>query len=468
MPASAQLNGFIRNMPPVDLEVDLVDIPVKGRLPPQLDGTLLRIGPNPLFPAAGEHWFAGDGMVHAFHVAGGRVRYQNRWVRTGRWLAEREAGRALPGGLDDADAGDGLANTNIVRHGGRLLALEEAHLPVALRLDGLATLGSVDFVGGRAGPVAGPFTAHPKVDPVTGQLLFFGYGTPDWLGAGMRFGVLDAAGRVERFDAFEAPYASMVHDFAATANYAIFPVQPLTASRARMRAGGPAFAWEAERACALGVLRRDAPVGSIAWWSLPACFAYHVMNAWEDGRCIRIDVMQANAPALFPLPDGSPVPDAGGSRLSRWTIDLDDRRHEAHSELLCEVRGDFPRIDERRSGLAYRHGWFVGHTPGGQAGDAAPFSRIVHIDHARPFAPDVYALPEGDACSEAVFVPRTQDAEEGDGWLLAVAYRGASAKSDLLVFDAGDVGAGPLATASLPLRVPNGFHGNWVPSSLGA
>jgi len=453
------MSGFLSNMPPVDLEVDLLDIPVKGRLPRQLNGTLLRIGPNPLFPVEGGHWFEGDGMVHAFHVADGRVGYQNRWVRTGRWLAERASGRALPGGLADVAADEGLANTNIVHHAGRLLALEEAHLPVAMQLDGLATLGSTDFDGAVSDSIAGPFTAHPKVDPVTGQLLFFGYGTPDWLGAGMRFGVLGADGRVERFDAFEAPYASMVHDFAVTANYAVFPVQPLTASRERMRAGGPAFAWEAERACALGVLRRDAPVDTIAWWSLPACHAYHVMNAWEDGRVLRIDVMQANAAALFPRPDGTPVPDAGGSRLSRWSIDLDDRRHEARSELLCEVRGEFPRIDERRSGLAYRHGWFVGHDPGDPS---RPFSRVVHIDHARPFAPDVHALADGDACSEAVFVPRAPDAEEGDGWLLAVAYRGASGKSDLLVFDATDVAAGPLASASLPVRVPNGFHGNWI------
>ena len=454
------MSGFFRNMPPVGLEVDLVDIPVKGRLPPQLDGTLLRIGPNPLFPAEGAHWFAGDGMVHAFHIAGGTVRYQNRWVRTARWLAEREAGRALAGGLADT-AGDGLANTSIVHHGGRLLALEEAHPPVALRLDGLATLGSADFDS----PVSGPFTAHPKVDPATGQLLFFGYGTPDWLGPGMCFGVLDAGGRVERFDRFEAPYASMVHDFAATAHYAVFPVQPLTASRERMRAGGPPFAWEGERACALGVLHRDAPVDSIAWWSLPACHAYHVMNAWEDGRVLRIDVMQANAAALFPRPDGSPVADAGGARLSRWSIDLDDRRHTARSELLCEVRGEFPRIDERRSGLPYRHGWFIGHDPGGHdPGSEQPFSRIVHIDHTRPFAPDVHALADGDACSEAVFVARSPGAEEGDGWLLAVAYCGAADRSDLLVFDARDVGAGPLASASLPVRVPNGFHGNWIPS----
>lgn len=454
MPVATPADGFVRNFPPVDLEVDLVSIPVTGTLPAQLAGSLLRIGPNPLFPVQGEHWFAGDGMVHAFHIAEGRVHYQNRWVRTQRWLAEREAGRALSGGLVEAAGNDGLANTNIVRHAGCLLALEEAHLPIAMRLDGLATLGSVDFQD----RVAGPFTAHPKIDPASGQMLFFGYGTPEWLGPGMAFGVLDAQGRVERFDRFQAPYSAMVHDFAITARHAIFPVMPLTASRARMQAGGPPFAWEAERECAIGVLRRDAPIDRIAWWSLPACYAYHMMNAWEEEGRICVDVMQANAPALFPRPDGSPIKDAGGSRLSRWTIALDDARRRVRQEWLCEIPGEFPRCDARRCGLPYRHGWFIGHDPDNPE---HVFSRLVHVDHSRDSDPEAYAVPDGDALSEAVFVPRAPGAEEGDGWLLAVAYRGKTDTSDLLVFDACKVAAGPLASARLPVRVPNGFHGNW-------
>lgn len=461
MSTATPAGGFVRNFPPVDLEVDLVDVRVTGQLPRQLAGTLLRIGPNPLFPVEGAHWFAGDGMVHAFHIADGRVRYRNRWVRTRRWLDQRETGRPLPEGLGQAADDDGLANTNIVRHAGRLLALEEAHLPVALRLDGLETQGPNDF----GGQVQGPFTAHPKVDPATSQMLFFGYGTPDWLGAGMAFGVLGADGQVERFDRFEAPYASMLHDFAITSKHAIFPVMPLTASRTRLTAGGPAFAWEPELDCAIGVLRRDAPVGELAWWSLPACYAYHVMNAWEEEGRIHVDVMQSNAPALFPLADGSPAPDAGGSRLSRWSMDTHagDRGGQVRQTWLSELRGEFPRIDERFTGQANRHGWFIGHTPG-----SAMFNRVVHLDHAHMLEADVYALPEEDASSEAVFVPRAPDAVEGDGWLLAVAYRGMTNKSDLLVFDARDVASGPLACASLPVRVPNGFHGNWLSASQGA
>src|SRR5258706_5769943 len=201
------------NLGPIDFEVDLGPLPVSGTLPRELNGALVRNGPNPLFPDPAEHWFTGDGMIHRFAFAGGEVRYRNRWVRTKRWQAEQAAGCNLPVGFDPttpnaASFDDGVANTNVLLHGGRLLALEEADRPVELDAHSLATLGPVDF-GDR---LNGPFTAHPKLDPQTGELLFFGYGTPDALSAGMSFGSLDAAGNVTRFDRFDAPYASMVHD----------------------------------------------------------------------------------------------------------------------------------------------------------------------------------------------------------------------------------------------------------------
>jgi carotenoid cleavage dioxygenase len=177
-------------------------------------------------------------------------------VRTQRWIAENTAQRALAArfGPNDPNAenfGDGVANTNIAWHAGRLLALEEGHLPIGIEPSSLTTLGAVDFDG----RVSGPFTAHPKVDPVTGELLFFGYGTPDDLRAGMSYGAIDADGKVTRFDRFEAPYASMVHDFMFTESHVLFPVMPLAASLERARRGLPPFAWEPERGTRVGVMR---------------------------------------------------------------------------------------------------------------------------------------------------------------------------------------------------------------------
>ncbi len=170
--------GF-SNQGPIPMECDAPFLKVKGELPRDLNGTLYRNGPNPQFDAPGAHWFVGDGMLHAFHLENGRASYRNRWVRTPKWQAEHDAGRALFGGfgrkLPDAPVtaipDGGVANTNIIFHGGRLLALEEAHLPMEIEPGTLATLGSCNYGGG----IKGPFTAHPKIDPVTGEMMFFGY-----------------------------------------------------------------------------------------------------------------------------------------------------------------------------------------------------------------------------------------------------------------------------------------------------
>ncbi|MFM0174214.1 carotenoid oxygenase family protein [Paraburkholderia sediminicola] len=451
-------NGYRANLAPIDFEVDCGPLPVRGELPSGLAGVLVRNGPNPLHPDPAQHWFAGHGMVHRFEFANGGVTYRNRWVRTQRWLAER-AGAAADftafGARPQKEMpnDDGVANTNVLMHGNRLLALEEAHLPVELHARTLDTLGQVDF----GGELQGAFTAHPKVDPDTGELLFFGYGGPDGLGAGMTAGSIDTGGRVTHLKRFDAPYASMVHDFAFSAGHLLFPVTPLTASKARMHAGLPPYAWEPQFGSFVGVLRRDGS-GEVEWWKGPACFVFHVMNAWEDDDCICIDVMQLDAPPNFTWPDGRTIDGAGHARLCRWTLDRRGRERVFTSGIIAEVSGEFPRIDERFAGAPYRHGWLAAHPDDG----GEPFSQIARVDHANPRALDIYRLADGDATSEPVFVPRTIDAAEGDGWILAVAYRGAEQRSDLLVFDALRVAAGPIATVEIPHRVPNGFHGNWV------
>ena len=134
------------NRAPIPFESDAPFLKIQGELPRELNGTLYRNGPNPQFDAPGAHWFVGDGMLHAFHLENGRASYRNRWVRTSKWQAEHDAGRALFGGfgrkMPDAPAstaGDsGVANTNIVFHAGRLLALEEGHAPVEIEPGTLA------------------------------------------------------------------------------------------------------------------------------------------------------------------------------------------------------------------------------------------------------------------------------------------------------------------------------------------
>ncbi|MDM0014473.1 carotenoid oxygenase family protein [Variovorax sp. J22P168] len=451
------------SMSPIDFETDVGPLPLQGRLPEGLAGTLVRNGPNPAVPDPKAHWFVGDGMLHAFRIEDGQVRYRNRWVLTSRLAYARRTGHnpvTTPGapqpGGEPFPVDDGAANTNVIRHAGRMLALEEAHLPIAVDLATLETLGVDDFRGG----VQGRVTAHPKTDPSTGELLFFGYGTPESLSSGMSFGVVSPAGEVLRQEFFEAPYASMVHDFAVTANHVLFPVMPLTASRERAESGRPPFAWEPGFGTRVGLMPRAGSTADIVWWSGPAAYVFHVMNAWDEPGRVCVDVMQFARPPLFPLPDGSPASDGREpAQLVRWQFDLADPGRRFTQTVLEEIPGEFPRIDERRAGLPYRHGWFAGHAPGDD-GELRMQSRLVHVDHAAPRA-DVYTFEGRDRISEPVFVARSPDSAEGDGWILAVAWRAATDTSDLVVFDARNVAAGPLCVASLPHRVPDGFHGNW-------
>jgi carotenoid cleavage dioxygenase len=314
----------------------------------------------------------------------------------------------------------------------------------------LETIGYLDDYQGRV-------TAHPKLDPETGEMVWFGYSVGDMpFAKTVSYGVTDAAGKVVRRDNFEAPFSSMVHDFLVTRSYALFPILPLTGDLQRVMTGGPAYAWEPEKGSHIGVLKRDAPVETMRWFTCDACYVFHPMNAWEEGDKIFADVMEYPEAPLFPKVDGTPT-GGRGARLVRWTFDLADNSNTIKRTPIDDLAGEFPRFDERHAGLAYRHGWFAANT---RRGGGVQFDAIAHIDLATGKR-SAYEFAGGDAPGEPVFIPRTQDAAEGDGWVIATVYRAGEDRSDFVVFDAQDIPAGPIATAKLPRRVPFGFHGNW-------
>jgi carotenoid cleavage dioxygenase-like enzyme len=460
-------NPFLQgNFAPIWTEADAFSLPIVGQMPSELQGTLFRNGPNPQFMPVSphHHWFAGDGMVHAFTIDNGRVRYRNRWVRTPKWQIENAAGRPLidPFGPPDADLEDpdgtlgSVANTNIIVHGRRLLALEEASLPMELDRRTLETLGFQSF----GGAVKAPFTAHPKVDPATGNLDFFGYSANGPFSPEIVFGSIGRDGALERLDSFRAPYSSIMHDFCVTERYLLFPVLPVVGSMERVMRGLPPYAWEPERGAFLGVLPRGAAADAIRWFQTDACFVFHFMNAWDDGDCIYADVMQSEEASAFPWPDGRPTdPVRSGARMCRWTIPLNRDTDTFRRAYLDDLCGEFPRFDERRAGLAYRQGFYACATA--EPGKKGPFNAIACLD-AQSGVRSLWELPRGDVTSEPVFVARTREAAEGDGFVLAVVWRGEERRSDLVVLRADALREGPIATAELSSRVPFGFHGNWV------
>lgn len=461
MDGDARINPYLTdNFGPVRSEDDF-ELKVKGEIPAGLRGALFRIGPNPQFEPRdpNHHWFAGDGMVHGFYLEGGKATYRNRWVRTPKWKLEHEAGRSLFGSFGNPMTTDpsvlgqdgGVANTNIVWHAGQLLALEEGHMPTRMDPRTLETVGYAEAYRGRT-------TAHPKLDPVSGEMVWFAYGVGEMpLSAGMSYGVTNADGKVVRRDDFQAPYASMVHDFMVTQNHVLFPVLPLTASLERAMSGRPAFAWEPEKGSYVGVMRRDGDVADIRWFNTEACYVFHPLNAWEEGGKIVADVMRYDAAPLFPNADGSPGRKTA-ARMVRWTFDLAGTSDAIKEEPLDDLDGEFPRVDPRVETRRHRHGWYAADPTNSKT---IRQSAIAHLDLATG-ARQVYALPDGDITSEPVFTPRSADAPEGDGWVTAVVWRAAENRSDLLVFEAQDIAKGPVGVAEVPRRVPFGFHGNWA------
>ena len=452
---------------PIHMECEAPDLVIEGEVPKDLFGTFYRNGPNPQFAPRGDyHWFGGDGMIHGFYIENGQVGYRNRWARTVKWNKEHEAGESLfaafnPMDSDESVQGletDGLANTNVIWHGGKLLALEEAHAPFELDPQTLESKGAWDF----GGKLAGPMTAHPKIDPETGEMLLFGYNADGMISEHMSFHVVDKDGNLTRSETFKAPYASMVHDFLVTREHVIFPIMPLTGSMERAMTGAPVYAWEPDKGVHIGIMPRSGTVEDMRWFQGDPSFVFHPMNAHTNGEVVTCDVCEFEEAPLFPKPDGTPGDrDKAVPRLTRWTFDLAQNSDDYKCERLDDVPCEFPRLDERFAGLDYRHGYVACGDLGGAVGG---FSAVGHRDHQTGKL-DVYDAGPQCATSEPIFVPRSTSAAEGEGYLLSSVYDAERKASHLQILDAENVSAGPIAKAFLDHRLPLGFHGNWRPGA---
>jgi carotenoid cleavage dioxygenase len=463
--------GFNR---PMRFEGDLYDVEVvQGEVPRQLDGTFYRVQLDPQYPAkAGDDMpFNWDGMVTSFRFEDGHVDFRSRYVRTPRFVAERAARRALFGSYRNPFTDDpsvagmvrGLANTNVYFHGGRLLAAKEDSPPIELDPETLDTIGPFDWGGALTSVTA---TAHPKVDPVTGELVFFGYAATGEATPDVAYYEADATGKVVHEAWFQVPYPAMIHDFAVSEHFVVFPIIPLVMDLDRLRAGGAAFAWDPEREIYLGVLPRKGAGDEVVWHRASNRFASHIMNAFDDGRHVHVDtpVGRTSAFPFFPDLSGKPFdPLATSAYLSRWTVDTEGAPGIGERRLL-EAPGEFPRMDDRFATRPYRFGAMaLTDVPGdSRFGPPTGAYRIVAAVDPESGRVDAYSPGPRSTPQEPCFVPRAPDAPEGDGYLLVVVGRLDEVRSDLVVLDARDVAAGPLATVALPFRLRYGLHGNWV------
>jgi carotenoid cleavage dioxygenase len=456
-------------------EADIFELEFDGELPADLNGTFYRCGPDPqVIPKFADDFFInGDGMVSMFRFKGGHVDFKMRYVRTDKFELERRARRALFGAYRNPYTDDPLvqsedrttANTNVLWHAGRLFALKEDGLPHELDPDTLETRGKWNFGGSLRSPT---FTAHPKEDPHTGELIFNGYeagglATPD-----IAVGFVDRRGKLTKEIWFVPPYASMIHDFAVTEHYVLFPIMPTTSDIDRIKAGGSHWAWDESKETLIGVLRRDGDGSDVRYFRGPSRWSYHVMNAFEDGDLVHLDLQAAeiNFFPYFPNIQGKPWDPARATPyLRRWTCNLAANGDTFSERLLWDKPVDFTRIDPRYMTRKYRHGFMCAKDfskPVSPELGAPPlFNLLAHIDH-QSGAVESWWVGKDSGAQEPVFVPRSPQAAEGDGYLLAIVNRHMEARSELVVMDALNLAKGPIATAHIPMQLRLAFHGEFV------
>ena len=440
--AATHMTGYLA---PVPDEIDAVDLPVDGALPPELTGRYLRNGPNPLPGEPSRHWFVGHGMVHGIRLRDGRAEwYRNRWVRTKALLGES---MIKPDGTVDRSVG--VANTHVIAHAGRIMALVESSFPHVLTPE-LATVGPCDFDG----RLTTAMTAHPKTDPVTGELHFFGYGfAPPFL----TYHRLSAAGELVTSAEITVPGPTMMHDFAITDRHAVFLDLPMTFSLQRLSQGMP-YGWDEAYGARIGLMPLARP-GEVTWFDVDPAYVFHVGNASTDaaGRVVLDAARYAPADAVAMWdglgPSGAgPAAAAAASglaRMYRWV--LDPATGTVTETLLADRPVEFPTVDDERVGREARYRYAVGP------------SAVVKFDVAGGAVTE-HGLGPDTVAGEAVFVPSAApDRAEDDGWLLTITTRRDGSASRLLVLDATDVAGAPVAAVTLPRGVPAGFHGSWIP-----
>lgn len=436
---------------PLRREFTLTDLKVSGSIPRSLCGRYVRIGPNPFRPdPRGHHWFLGDGMVHGVRLQDGRALwYRNRFIRS-RGLQEVGGPTAAPGprrGRSD------LVNTNIIAHAGHALALVEAGSFPAELDENLETQAYTDL----GGTLKTALSAHPHEDPLTGELHAITYdgASQDTIW----HVVIGPDGAVRRQTPIPVRDGPSIHDCAITARYVLIFDLPVTFSMKALISGAQfPYAWNPAHPARVGLLPRHGEATDIVWVPVDPCYLFHVSNAYDapDGTVICDSAVYETM-----FEGGQDGPNGKALGLERWTIRPGAQRVERRT--IDATPQEFPRPDERFFGQHYRYAWSLGlpQDPSPAFLGSTPIYRhdLTTGERAQ------HDFGEGRIPGEFVFVPRSQDAPEGDGWLMGYVIDTEEETTDLVILDAADIAAAPVASIHIPHRIPPGFHGNWLPDA---
>ena len=431
---------------PVAEERTISNLSVTGAMPQELDGRYVRNGANP-FTGSSTHPFFGDGMIHGIRLRDGNAEwYRNRYVQT-PFIADPTIDILDPSVIMDMAASK--ANTHVVGHSGRILALEEGHFPYVL--DGqLETVGPLSFDG----RLAGSFTAHPKICPVTGELIAFGYSAFEPY---LRYLRVSAAGELVQSEDITVGGPTMMHDFNVTRDHVVFMDLPAVFDLEMAMRGEMPIHWDDNYAARLGVMPRDGADADVRWFDIDPCYVFHPMNAYDDESSIVIDVARLShiwrdSMMDFPSPE-----------LWRWTIDT--VHGTVREEQIDDRPAEFPRVADAVVGLKHRYGYMMGIPENASYED--PMSQsgtILKYDRETGTSTELN-LGKGCVPGEPVFVPAEGGSAEDDGYLMTYIYDAASDTSGFVVLDARTMDPSPIASVDLP-RIPFGFHGSWIPASI--
>jgi carotenoid cleavage dioxygenase len=464
---SQQTDALVNAWRPNPVEADYEIREVEGEIPRELHGTLYRNGPNQkVLPKAGFralHLFDGDGLVSAIRFEDGRASYRGRYARTASFLREQEEGVYCIGGgnlapdVELPDPPPGIqANTNVVHHAGRVFAMVENAPPFEMDPRTLDSIGLWDYDGKLLGMST---TAHPKIDGRSGQMIIHGYSP---IAPFVQLYIVEPDGRVSLAEAIDAPWPSMMHDLAITENHVILPLGSVHFDLAAIAAGGrfaDAITAKPELGMKFGIRSRE-PGSPVRWFDAPSSgYMFHPGNAYEcDGR-IYMDACTYEDPKAL-LEDLQRVRDGGypgGLIAHPYLYEFDLETGTCKETKLSDTGAEFPRIDDRLVGHENRYGYAVTSDPG-----RGIFERVTKYD--RQGGPSQSrTLGEGRFAGEPVFVARSADAEEDDGFVLHQLYDAPSDRSAIDVLDARALDAEPLARLWLDERLPLGFHGNFAP-----
>ena len=446
------------NNKPIYDEITATGMEVIGEIPADISGHFLRIGPNPYYvpDESRYHIFDGDGMIHGVHITEGKATYRNRFVASTGLSKERAAGRWIYPGLNMI--GDYLAkgempetkntgNTAMVVHNGQLFAMMEGGTPYRISLPDLETEGEHDFDG----TLHHNFTAHPKVDIKSGEMMTFGYGiSPPFL----TYSVVDNSGRAVHTKEITIPKSVMMHDCAITEQYTIFPDLPLIFDFESMMAGDGLVQWDPGNGCRIGIVPRMGDDDSIRWFDIEESFLFHVANAWEEGDVVVFQACRSDRGGIV-TKAGSDVREQLG-QLHEWRFNLATGEVESNA-LDQDYYCDFPRINDGLVGYRNRYTYAARF----RVQDMPVFDGELKYDNETDEI-QVHHFGEGCESGEAVFAPCIGGSEEDDGYVICFVYDPVSETSECQIIDARNFEAPPVARIKIPQRVPHGFHASWV------